>query len=276
MKKMTYGCAALAGLALMGAQAACADVTAKYQTTDARRGTNIQTIQYADDAHVRMDIADQGRVISTMIKVDDKVYAISDGKVIDLSGGMGAAMAGMFGGGSSDSGDARFEDTGRSETVAGIRGKVYRFTKSGETHEVVLSEDRYVAQALQGLTAIVKAVGARSASDRAMEDMRRDSGMRHTGLLRFDHSLRLISISHGRVPDSAFALTGEAVAASGYSPTQAEKSSRSESVVEKDAKDIGNHTVEEAHQSTKQGIQKGISDQVEEGIGSMMHGIFGR
>lgn len=47
------------------------------------------------------------------------------------------------------------------------------------------------------------------------------------------------------------------------------------SVIKKDAHDIGNQTVEDAHQSVKQGVKNGINDKVDKGVGHLLHKIFG-
>ena len=89
MKKTVYSIMALAGMTLMGVRGAFADVTVNYKITGSR-GVSSQTIQYADDQHVRIDMRDGRKVINTMIKLGDKVYAITDGNVIEMTGGPGS------------------------------------------------------------------------------------------------------------------------------------------------------------------------------------------
>lgn len=48
-----------------------------------------------------------------------------------------------------------------------------------------------------------------------------------------------------------------------------------DNVIKKDAKDIGKQTVEDAHQTVKQGVQNGISNKVDKGVGHLLHKIFG-
>jgi len=155
MKQMIYTAMVVTGVALMGAQGAFADVTMNYRLTSSR-GESMQTIQYRDQQHVRLDMRDgrSGR-LATMIRRGDKVYAIAPGgEVIEMTGEMGGmmgALGGMLGGGSRRDGTAgmQFRDTGRSERVAGYRGEVYRYTGNGETHEVVLTKDRNLAEVFQ-------------------------------------------------------------------------------------------------------------------------------
>jgi len=298
MKQMIYTAMVVTGVALMGAQGAFADVTMNYRLTSSR-GESMQTIQYRDQQHVRLDMRDgrSGR-LATMIRRGDKVYAIAPGgEVIEMTGEMGGmmgALGGMLGGGSRRDGTAgmQFRDTGRSERVAGYRGEVYRYTGNGETHEVVLTKDRNLAEVFQAWIEMNKLITQRSASDRTLEQIQQNTPQRHTGLLRMDRTMVLVSVGTGSLRSDVFDLPGKPMDMSGggrgtpsryrsehksgYKSRHAERSRHEESVVEKDAKDIGRNSVNEAHQSTKQGIQNGISDQIEKGIGGLMNGLFGR
>jgi len=291
MKKGIYSMMVLAGMMLAGAQGAYAGVTVNYKLTSPQ-GVSLQTIQYRDQQHVRLNMRNgrDGPLVS-MIRRGDKVYAVTpEGEVIEMTGEMGklgASLGGLFGGGGSgrnETAGMKFEDTGRSERVAGIRGEVYRYTGNGEVHEVVLTRDRNLADVFQAWIEMNKLIARRSASDRMLEQMQQNTPQRDTGFLRFDRSMVLVSMKTGKIPDSAFELPGKAMripssgstAPSRYKSRRAEQSKRSESVVEKDAKDIGRNSVNEAHQSTKQGIQNGISDQIQKGIGGLMNGLFGR
>jgi len=298
IKKSIYTTIVVAGMALMGAQGAFADVTVNYKLTSSR-GESMQTIQYRDQQHVRLEMRDgrSGR-LATMIRRGDKVYAVApDGEVIEMTGEMGGmmgALGGMVGGGSDrrDTAGMQFRDTGRSERVAGYRGEVYRYTGNGETHEVVLTKDRNLAEVFQAWIEMNKLITRRSTSDRTLEQIQQNTPQRHTGLLRMDRTMVLVSVGRGSLRSDVFDLPGEPISMSGgsrvspsrygsehesrYKSQHAERSRREESVVEKDAKDIGRNSVNEAHQSTKQGIQNGISEQIEKGIGGLMNGLFGR
>ena len=298
IKKSIYTTIAVAGMALMGAQSAQADMTVNYRLTSSQ-GESMQTIQYRDQQHVRLDMRDgrSGRLV-TMIRRGDKVYAVSpDGEVIEMTGGMGGmmgALGGMFGGNSrrDETAGMKFEDTGRSERVAGYRGEVYRYTGNGETHEVVLTDDRQLADVFQAWIDMNKLIARRSGSDRMLEQMQQNSPRRRTGFLRMDRTMVLVSVGTGSLRPDVFDLPGKPMDISGggrgtpsryrsehksgYKSKHAERSKREESVLEKDAKDIGRNSVDEAHQSTKRGIQNGISEQIEKGIGGLMNGLFSR
>lgn len=46
-------------------------------------------------------------------------------------------------------------------------------------------------------------------------------------------------------------------------------------IIKKDARNIGKQTVEDAHQSVKQGVQNGIDNKVHKGVGHLLHKLFG-
>lgn len=298
MEKGFYSIVALAGMVLMGSQVAVADMTVKYKLTSSE-GTSMQTIQYRDQQHVRVDMRDGSGRLASMIRRGDKVYAISsDGKVIEMTGEMGGMMSrlgGMFGGGSPRSDETagiRFEDTGRSERVAGYRGKVYRYIGNGETHEVVLTKNRQLVDVFQAWIEMNKLISRRSASDQTLEQMQQNAPGRYTGFLRMDHTMVLVSVRNGTLSSNVFDLPGKPMDMSRdrgrtpsrygsgqdsrYKPRDTKRSKGDGNIVENDARDIRDNSINEAHQSTKQGVQDGISDQIQKGIGGLMDGLFGR
>ena len=160
MKKTIYSIAALAGMALLGASGAFADVTVVYKMTSPD-GNGTQTIRYVDKQHVRMDMdmPSTGDTKIYMLKLGDKVYSIT-GKVVQDMSQLSQLMAAMGRGGSrrnanSPSTPIKYVDTGRTETIAGIRGKVYSFVERGKHHEVVLGRNKDLQDAVLGIPAIV-------------------------------------------------------------------------------------------------------------------------
>ncbi len=162
----------------------------------------------------------------------------------------------MFGGGKSAR--VRFDPTDRSERIAGIQGEAYRYDQDGGTHEVVLGRNRDLSLAVRGVTEMIRALLGTPAADKLMQQVRQGSSMKGMGMLRFDHSVRLVSVRTGRISDSAFELPEKVMRISGdgsavasrYQSGRVEQGKRSESVVEKDAKDIGTNSINEARQST--------------------------
>src|SRR3546814_13596904 len=80
---------------------------------------------------------------TTMIKLGDKVYLIT-GKVVQDMGQLVEMMAIMGKRNKTsraESAPIKYEDTGVSETIAGLKGNIYRYVERGAKHEVVLGHD---------------------------------------------------------------------------------------------------------------------------------------
>ena len=201
-----YSIAALAGMALMGVHGAYADVMAVYKMTSPD-GSGTQTIRYVDKQHVRIDMTDAINHKMSMLKLDDKVYAITGKVVQDMS--QLAKMMGSMGMGKKNSSKAQppiqYEDTGRTETIAGISGKVYHFEEKGKSHEVVLGKNKDLQDAVLGIVEITKAATGMmpfSSTDRIQED----ASIKSMALLRLDDRVRLQSMDTTAVPAATFEL----------------------------------------------------------------------
>jgi len=210
MKKSIFSIVALVGMALMGAQSAFADVTAVYKMTS-RDGSGTQTIRYVDKQHVRMDmegVVDSGMY---MLKLGDKVYTITDKVVQDMSQ-LSQLMAAMGRGGTrrnanSPSTPIKYVDTGRTETIAGIRGKVYRFTDQGKQHEIVLAKNKDLQDAVLGLIEITKAMtGTGMVKSDSTSRVQQDLSIKNMALLRLDDRVRLQSMNTNAISASVFEL----------------------------------------------------------------------
>ncbi len=269
-----FTCALVLGVSLFAvAQSSSADVTVKYQM-DSPEGSAVETIRFHDPEHVRLEMRDvaHGRV-AVMIRRGGKVYAVApNGEVIEMTGGMASALGGLFGGTrhSGPASGARFEDTGRTERVAGYTGRVYRYTGRGGQHEVVLTQDRELAAVLQAWTDMNKLMTHQSGSSQDLTAIRENGPGRHTGFLRFDHSMRLLYVDHGPVGRAAFELPGRPMETRGYAASR----TSSGSLLEQDSRDIANHTANTAHQSVKQGIQGGIDQQIQKSVNGLIQGLF--
>jgi len=204
IKKGICVVAALAGMALMGASGAFADVTAVYKIT-APDGSATQTIRYIDKQHVRVDmkVGSANREMS-MMKLGDMVYSIT-GKVVQDMGQLAQIMAAM-GRGKKSSHTAhtpiKYEDTGRTETIAGIQGKVYRFVERGKRHEIVLGKDRDLQDAALGVVEISKS----SMGMMPIDWIQEDASIKSMSLLRVDDRIRLQSMNTDAISDSVFEL----------------------------------------------------------------------
>ena len=206
LKKSMCSIALLAGATLIGMQGAYADVTVVYKMTSPD-GSGTQTIRYADKQHVRLDMNGAANQKMSMLKLGDKVYSITGKVVQDMSqlAGMMASMGVGKKGGNKAQAPIKYEDTGRIETIAGIRGKVYRFVENGKRHEVVLGKNKDLQNAALGVVEITKAATGMmpfGPSNRIQQD----ASIKSMALLRLDDRIRLQSINTGAVPAATFTL----------------------------------------------------------------------
>jgi len=204
IKKAIYSFAALAGIVLMGAPGAFADVTVVYKMT-APDGNAMQTIRYIDKQHVRVDmkVSSSNRSMS-MMKLGDKVYSII-GKVVQDLGQLTQMMAAMGRGKKSSRAThppIKFEDTGRTEMIAGITGKVYHFVEQGRQHEIVLGKDRNLQNAVLGVVEISKS----SMGMMPIDWIQENASIKNMSLLRVDDRIRLQSMNTDTISDSVFEL----------------------------------------------------------------------
>ena len=206
LKKGICSIAMLAGVALMSAHEAYADVTVVYKMTSAD-GNGTQTIQYVDKQHVRIDMTDAKNRKTSMMKLGDNVYAITGKTVQDVTQ-LSKMMASM-GMGQKDQHNAhaqiKYEDTGKTETIAGIRGKVYRFVDKGKSHEVVLGKDKNLQEAALGAAEIAKAATGMMPSN-STNRIQQDASIKSMALLRLDDLMHLESMNTTPVPDAVFIL----------------------------------------------------------------------
>lgn len=196
----------LVGAILLSSHPAYADVTVVYKMTS-RDGSATQTIYYADKQHIRLDMGSAGQRKVSMMKLGDKVYSIT-GKVVQDLSQLSEMMASM-GMAKKKSHEAqapiKFEDTGKTETIAGIRGKVYRFVDNGKRHEVVLGQNRDLQDAALGMVEITKAATGMMPFGPSSR-IQQDASIKSMALLRLDDRVRLQSINTRTVPAATFKL----------------------------------------------------------------------
>ena len=199
---------AVAAIAMAGAQAAFADVTVVYKMTSPK-GSATQTIRYVDKQHVRLDM--QNDSVSrkmTLMKLGDTVYSIT-GKTVQDMNQLSGMLAAMGKGGVKHSNHAPivYEDTGKTETIAGIQGKVYRFVERGKQHEVVLGQNSDLQAAALGVVEINKAMaGTGMMPSDAGSQIQEDVSVKNMAMLRLDNAVHLQSINTDHIQDSEFVL----------------------------------------------------------------------
>jgi len=206
MKKALYSMAVLAAMALMGSPGAFADVTAVYKMTSPD-GNAMQTIRYVDKQHVRVDMKSGANNMS-MLKLGDKVYSIT-GKVVQDMSQLADMMAAM-GRGKQSSHTAhtpiKYEDTGKTETIAGIEGKVYRFVERGKQHEIVLGRNQDLKDAVSGLMEVTKASMGMMSDENPANQLPKDASMKNMAMLRLGDGVRLQSMNTNAIAGSMFEL----------------------------------------------------------------------
>lgn len=203
--KEFYSITTMASIALIISQTALADVTAVYKMTS-KDGSGTQTIKYVDKQHVRIDMTNANNKIS-ILKLGDKVYSIT-GKVVQDMDQLAKLMA-MMGKGNKGkhktSAPIKYKDTGKTETIAGIKGKVYRFVDHGKHHEIVLGKHKDLQKAVLGLIEVTKTATS-IMPDNSMKQMQEDASIKNLAMLRLDKGVRLQSINTRSIPASTFKL----------------------------------------------------------------------
>ncbi|MES1943408.1 hypothetical protein PC39_04792 [Salinisphaera sp. PC39] len=183
-------------------------------------GGQSMSIAWRDAQTVRMDV--QGG--DYMLVRDGNAYMVShrggQPMVIDLSA-MRQAMGGMAGSAGPaapaagpSGGDAlvEIEATGRTETVAGIEGEIYRVVYRDDggqgTQEMVLSDDPLAVEMTQAWFAAIAALsGGNGGAD--ADRMDRELAERGLGLLRAGDDFKVSSISAGARAAGDFELPAE-------------------------------------------------------------------
>lgn len=189
---------------------ALADVSGVYHTEDKSK----MSISYRDDSHVRMDLSKD----NFLLLKGDKTYTVnregSRWTAMDLAeiGKLGlGGMAGIFNSDDDDDdedeGTGSFRDTGRTETIAGYKGKVYEVTEEdGERSEVVLTNHKDITSLTRGMLLFgqksIKNMGLTEESGLPMELI--SSG--YTGILRQDKDLLLVSVDKSSKGADFYAL----------------------------------------------------------------------
>lgn len=188
-----------------------AQISGVYEIAD---GQSIK-LSYKDDQNMRMEVQ-QGQF---MLVQDDKVYMVhqqgGQWTAVDMSK-MGEMMKRMgqqapqHGAGDVSGGEAEFNDTGRTETIAGYEGKVYEVVSpDGERNEVVLSKHDDIVELSRAWVRISgKMVQNMGMMDKAgLEDAISESEVNEMGgMLRVGDDMRLKSVSTEDKGDDHFEL----------------------------------------------------------------------
>jgi hypothetical protein len=258
-----------------------AEIKGVYQV----KGGGTMTLAYQDSEHMRMDTGPD----NYMLVQGDKTYMVQrkgDGwTAMDLSAMKGAMQGAMQGMGnqqpepSQPAGeqDYGFQDTGRTETVAGYEGKVYEVRDpDGSTTEVVISEHEDIRELSRAWMQFSRknaenmGFGGAQAISQAFTDNRIN---KMGGLLRAGDSMTLKSVSTS-VGGDYFSLPAG---------TQVQKmpnmqdfmGGNGQSGAGQDASDFMNERQDTAEQEMRREMEKESDKQIKKGVNKMMDGLFG-
>jgi surface antigen len=193
---------------------ASADITGVYHLFDEQqKEAGTLTVQMKDARHIRYDMQGGAQGSASTLLVEDKLYMLTpQGAVMDMVG----ALAGAFMTPQAKAAmqkTPRVEATGRSETVAGLKGEVWRWSEGGHAGEVVLSDDpraRKLGEALEALgDRMERALGDAQAS-RAYRQLRDAPALRGKGVLRAMENrgggMLLVRVDEAPLPAERFVL----------------------------------------------------------------------
>lgn len=224
--------AAVAGSSLTFSSASLAAGTVEYEVTSGKERARM-TLQWRDASTVRMDMGMPAGTPAGMqawqLLRDGKIYSVNvqNGKpmVMEMSGmmkmmgGMVKEMSKTTTAGNDVQEFHSLKPTGRSETVAGVNGKVYLLDyrpAEGERKqvEVVLSDDRAVRE----VTAAMNSYGRTMLAAMGMQapdgsrKLQGEIDTRNLGMLRFGTELKAIRVSSSMPAEANFRLPAEPTA----------------------------------------------------------------
>lgn len=178
-------------------------------------GGDVIELTWKDENTLRMQTGSQS---DYFIARDGKAYSVTmqggQPMVMDMQAMMGAvrAMAGQQGGGAAAETpefvkSGSFEATGKTETVAGIKGEVYRMEWEDpdgkrQVQEAVLTDDPTVVEMTRAYWGSIAAMFG----GEEIDDFRNSMPGGKQGLLRVGTQFRVKSISNDTPPDSHFEL----------------------------------------------------------------------
>lgn len=204
-------------LALTLPALARADLTGVYQLIDERQqDAGTLTIQVRDEQHIRYDMRgrEAGQSGSTLL-LGDRLYLITaQGEVMDMD--MLGAVAGALMPPQARQvvvQNPKVEATGRSRTVAGLKGEVVRWSDGRHAGEAVLSADaraRLLRRAMERLGDRMERTLGDAQVTRTWRQLRDAPQLRERGVLSAltngGGGMRLLRLDEGAVPAERFAL----------------------------------------------------------------------
>ena len=175
---------------------------------------------YESDDGSKMVIEYEGENVRMTTSSDDSYMLLKDGEVYSVSreGDQWTVMPiGEFMGAMTKAaeskvllkgiGDAEYEQTGRRETVAGIRGEVFRIKQDDKEYEAVMSRDKDVVAATDAMVSVSAAMVNMDISDTPAGSDMKDWGMLSSN--EGGGGFTLVSIDTSRSSAERFELPAE-------------------------------------------------------------------
>lgn len=197
-----------------------ADITGVYALHDEnKKDAGTMTIQLRDAQHIRYDM--QGKKADesgSLLLLGEKFYVLTpQGEVMDMD--MLGGLAGALGGKSSKTEPLAptLVATGRTETIAELKGEVYQWSDGKHRGETVLSTDpraKHLSMAMERMgDHMEKSFGDAQAS-KSYRQMRNSPELRDKGILRAQEAggseMRLVSVNEKLIADAQFTLPKKA------------------------------------------------------------------
>jgi hypothetical protein len=188
------------------------DIVATWKYSD---GSAI-TLSARDDQHIRLDTANDSYTLLTgektyMVQKTDEGWQATD---MDK---MASMMGGMFGGGQKkinvDDYKASYKYTGRTETIAGYKGKIYQVeVKDGSgkvvsSDELVLSKSKDIRRVNMAMVRISSKSfgGAMSGLAKSTEEAQKQADQ-YGSVLRYGKDMKLVAVKKLSLKSSHFEL----------------------------------------------------------------------
>lgn len=151
----------------------------------------------------------------TAIVRDGKIYSIAGGMVIEISAVMGQlGQAMMQGTGTGPDKVGRFislKNTGRTETVAGIKGEIHDIQYEDEdgqlvTEQMVLTRDKRAREMREALEMMATTLRTALQHPETAEEKKLAAAFSSYGMLRYGNDFRVISLTDDTPAASRFEL----------------------------------------------------------------------
>jgi len=248
---------------------AASDIVATYTYSD---GTKVTMVTRGAE-HVRMDTSES----SYLLLSGGKVYSVNceNGQctAMDMQAMMGmVGGSSMFGGGEDDY-EIRYQDTGRSETVAGYKGTVYTAIvfengQEVERDEIVLGSHSNIRKLTEGWMGMAEAM-TQTMGKSFKDSLQEAKKMGYGGVLRYGSDMKLTNLKVKSLGSSYYKLPAgtqhqqapQMPQPSAQAPAQ-QQQANDDSMIEQDAKELG----QEARQDTK--------NELKDAIGSAIGSLF--